>query len=56
MKSINKIAVTTGAANGMGRETAILFLSKGYGIVCTGIDSNNLKKTVSHIKKNGGNA
>ena len=56
MKSNNKVVVITGAANGMGRETAILFSSKGYEVVCTDIDGNNLNNTVSDIKNNGGNA
>jgi len=56
MISLKRIAVITGSASGMGKETALLFSDKGYEVVCTDIDKGNLDKTVSEIKENGGKA
>ena len=56
MVSARRTAVITGAASGMGRETALLFTKNGYDIVCTDIDNANLNKTVLEIQKSGGEA
>ena len=49
MSTNGKVAVLTGAASGMGTETAISFSQSGYTIICTDIDKDNLEKTVSDI-------
>lgn len=52
----NKVAIITGAANGIGREEAILFAKHGAKIVATDVDEKNLNETVNIIKENGGTA
>ncbi|WP_241481565.1 SDR family NAD(P)-dependent oxidoreductase [Mesobacillus campisalis] len=49
-----KVAFITGAANGIGRETAILFASHGAKVVVTDIDEDGLHETTHTIKENGG--
>jgi 3-oxoacyl-[acyl-carrier protein] reductase len=56
MELKNRTAVITGAASGMGMETALLFAKNGYDIVGIDVDEDNLEKTVSKIKRGGGNA
>jgi len=56
MKPNSKVAVITGAASGMGKETALLFAKNGYDVVCTDKDKKNLDDTVSMIKKDGRSA
>ncbi len=41
-KLANKVALVTGAASGMGRETAILFASEGASVVCADVDERGL--------------
>ena len=40
MNSEKKVAVITGAASGMGKETAKLFGKNDYEVVCTDIDED----------------
>ena len=46
---INKVAIITGAANGQGREDAILFAKHGAKIVATDINQEGLDKTIKLI-------
>lgn len=50
----NKVAIITGAANGIGKETAILFAKHGARAVVTDIDEKNLNQTMETIKADGG--
>ncbi|MFC1942184.1 SDR family oxidoreductase [Chloroflexota bacterium] len=56
MKLLNKVAIITGAASGIGRATAILFAKEGAKIVVADIDDSGGEETVSIIKANGGEA
>ena len=49
-----KVAVITGAANGIGRATAILFASEGAKLVLADIHEEGLKETRELVKKEGG--
>jgi NADP-dependent 3-hydroxy acid dehydrogenase YdfG len=46
---INKVAIITGAANGQGREDAILFAKHGVKIVATDINQEGLNEIVKLI-------
>ncbi|WP_338151909.1 glucose 1-dehydrogenase [Mesobacillus campisalis] len=50
----NKVAIITGAANGIGKEEAILFAENGAKVVVTDIDEEGLLDTFEAIKKLGG--
>lgn len=50
----NKVALVTGAATGIGRDTAIAFARKGARVVISDIKEKELKKTAELIKKEGG--
>ncbi|WP_078427596.1 SDR family NAD(P)-dependent oxidoreductase [Alkalihalobacterium alkalinitrilicum] len=52
----NKVAIITGAANGIGKEEAILFAKNGAKVVVTDIDEKALHETVEFINKEGGTA
>lgn len=56
MKLKNKVAVITGAASGMGKETAILFAKEGAKVVVSDLDLENAQNTVNEIELNGGKA
>lgn len=49
----NKVALITGAAMGIGRETALAFARKGADIVISDINDEKLKKNQSEIKEEG---
>lgn len=49
-----KVALVTGAATGIGRDTAIAFARKGAKIVISDINDGKLKETEKQIKKDGG--
>ncbi len=51
-----KVAVITGAADGIGRATAILFASEGAKLVLADINENGLKETLEAVRKQGGDA
>jgi meso-butanediol dehydrogenase / (S,S)-butanediol dehydrogenase / diacetyl reductase len=55
-KLADKVALVTGAASGMGKETAILFASEGASVVCADVDERGLTATVETIAKAGGKA
>ncbi|KAF8160684.1 hypothetical protein B0H34DRAFT_697678 [Crassisporium funariophilum] len=52
----NKVVVITGAANGIGRETALQFASYGAKVVIGDLDYAGATKVVAEIQKAGGKA
>lgn len=50
----NKVALVTGAATGIGRETAIAFARKGAKTVIADINGEELEKTAELVKKEKG--
>lgn len=52
----NKVVVITGAASGIGRETAILLSNKGASLVLCDVDKEKLFKASGMIEKQGGRA
>ena len=51
-----KVALITGAANGMGRATAHLFADEGAHIAVVDIDAGGVEKVVAEIAQAGGSA
>lgn len=56
MKLINKTAIITGAAEGIGRATALLFAQEGAGAVVTDINEEKGQLTADEINRQGGKA
>jgi NAD(P)-dependent dehydrogenase (short-subunit alcohol dehydrogenase family) len=52
----DKVAIVTGAGNGMGRATAILFAQEGARVVIGDVDEAGGESAVAEIKANGGEA
>src|SRR5437764_12456117 len=52
----DRIAVVTGAANGLGREIALLLAREGARVVLGDVDAAGLDKTAATIKAAGGTA
>ncbi|MGI0091554.1 MAG: SDR family NAD(P)-dependent oxidoreductase [Nitrososphaerales archaeon] len=55
MRLQDKVAVVTGAASGIGRETAILFAQEGASVVVADLNADG-ESTVDNIRKMGGGA
>jgi 3(or 17)beta-hydroxysteroid dehydrogenase len=51
-----KVALVTGAASGIGHETAIRLAGEGAIVCCTDVNETGLAETVEQIAKAGGNA
>ena len=51
-----KVALITGAAAGIGRETALLFAREGARVVCVDLDDAGGRETASRITAEGGEA
>ena len=51
-----KVAVITGAAQGMGRSHALLFASEGAKVVVTDMNEKGVEAVAEEIRKNGGHA
>ena len=51
-----KVAIITGAANGIGRATAVLFANEGAKLVLADVNEEGLKETLDLIKEEGGEA
>lgn len=57
MKNLrDKVALITGAASGIGRESALLFAQEGASVVCADIQLEGAEQTAEEIKKTGGAA
>jgi NAD(P)-dependent dehydrogenase (short-subunit alcohol dehydrogenase family) len=53
MRLEGKIALITGAASGIGRETALLFAAEGARVIAVDINDENGQETVATIQQNG---
>jgi NAD(P)-dependent dehydrogenase (short-subunit alcohol dehydrogenase family) len=56
MRLENKVALITGAAAGIGRESALLFAREGAAVAVVDIDDKGGQETVAQIKEQGGRA
>ena len=56
MRLADKVALITGAASGIGKETALLFAQEGAKIVAVDLNVSDGEKTVAEVKSAGGNA
>jgi len=56
MRLLDKVAVITGAASGVGRATSLLFASEGATVVCVDIDDALGEETAALVAKRGGKA
>jgi len=53
MRLENKVAIITGAASGIGKETALLFSREGAKVVVADINEKGGEETIAEIKKTG---
>jgi NAD(P)-dependent dehydrogenase (short-subunit alcohol dehydrogenase family) len=51
-----KCAIVVGAANGIGRATALAFAAAGAGIACADVEASGAKTTAADIETGGGQA
>jgi NAD(P)-dependent dehydrogenase (short-subunit alcohol dehydrogenase family) len=51
-----KTILITGAANGIGRATALIFAREGANVVCADIDEAGVEQTVEQVNAKGGQA
>jgi NAD(P)-dependent dehydrogenase (short-subunit alcohol dehydrogenase family) len=51
-----KVALVTGAASGIGRETSVLFAAQGAAVVCADLNEQAAKDTATSIAESGGTA
>jgi NAD(P)-dependent dehydrogenase (short-subunit alcohol dehydrogenase family) len=56
MQFQGKVALITGAANGIGRATALAFAARGAKVACVDLDGAGAEKTAADISKTGGAA
>lgn len=53
---VNKVAIITGAASGMGKEAALLFAKEGAKVIATDMNKAGVEEVVSQIQAEGGQA
>ena len=51
-----RVALVTGAASGMGRETALMFAARGASVVCVDLDAEGCEEVAERARQSGGNA
>ncbi len=56
MKLKDKVALITGGASGIGRETALLFAREGAAVVVCDVDGHGGQETVTQIEAQGGHS
>jgi NAD(P)-dependent dehydrogenase (short-subunit alcohol dehydrogenase family) len=56
VKLVDKVAVVTGSASGIGRATALLFAKEGARVVVVDINEHTGQQTVATIREKGGEA
>ena len=56
MRLENKVAIITGGASGIGKESSLLFAKEGAKIVVVDVNDAEGEKTVAEIKTAGGEA
>jgi len=56
MRLADKVALVTGAASGIGRETALLFAREGAAVVAVDVNDEECQRTVDEIERNAGQA
>ena len=56
MQFKGKVALITGAGNGIGRAAALVFAARGAAVVAVDLDAAAAERTVATIKQQGGTA
>ncbi len=56
MRLEGKITLVTGAAQGIGRATAMLFSQEGASVICVDVNKSGGQETVESIRQRGGDA
>lgn len=56
MRLQDKVAIITGASNGIGRETALLFAAEGASVVVADVDDTHGEQTAQDVRVAGGKA
>ena len=56
MRLDGKVALITGAASGIGRETARRFATEGAAVVCADLDGDGAERTATELTEAGGRA
>lgn len=56
MRLQDKVVIITGASNGIGRETALLFAAEGASVVVADVDDTRGEQTAQDVQAVGGKA